>query len=1008
MRKLLQFWILTFFSLHMSANGFKDCSVNRKLKESTCAPTIEIVKDIDKAKKVPLTKLGSYTKALVNQNVCVNGTLTFTGTGFPLGSGTFPAGRYWLVLVDNATNQIVGNAISNQVRLFNRGPLSIQSFAINASIFPGGILPTNFVYRLIQDYTIFSEIAPVEVTITANSENITTITSYQSYTWPNNGQTYTQSGVFNGSTTNCVTEKLDLTITNQPLIKVLDFDGVNDYVTIPNNVTLNPAKFTVDTWVKWGRSGTAIDFICSKGHEVMELHTGGSSSNNIRFIPAPGVYLDGGVDAIVPNTWVHIAAAYDPSQSIARLYVNGINITLTNNGVNSVNTNVPVNSNPLSIGIREGGDYALRGQMDQFRLWNRILTDSEIQTYLSCNILPVDTDLIINLGFNDGVSNGDNTSITALVDSSGNNNNGILNVFAKIGNTSNFVLSSGAHGHVSNNTVNTSTISTCDTYTWANTGQTYTTSGIYTGTTTNCVTEKLDLTINNTTWNGITWSNGAPNASKGAVISGNYSEAIDLTACSLAITGTAIVSVPSGFNFNVAGKVTVAPTASLTFENNANLIQINNVQNEGNITIKRNSNALMLLDYTMWSSPVLGQQLQSFSPETLANRFYTYNPISNKYNGTTPTANFSTGTGYLIRMPNNHPTTPTIWNGSFTGIPNNGNITLTVDNTTYNSIGNPYPSTISANDFITANSLTEPLYFWRKTNNAASSSYATYTLAGGTANAGGMSSIVPNGTIQIGQGFIAKATSTEFVFTNALRTSNNDNQFLKTKAVEKHRIWLNLAQESAPINQMMVAYMKGATAGIDPALDGKFFNDSPIALTSIINNEEFVIQAKGLPFDNSNSVALTFKTNVTGNFTISIDRVDGLFAGNQDIYLNDKTTGTYHNLKNSEYRFTASAGTYNDRFLLVYKNEANLGTNSADEESNAVVVFKNGNDLNIKSEKRLFDSVSIFDIKGQRIFKQIDIRQNYTIIKNLAVSDQTLIVQILLENGKIVSKKIVF
>jgi hypothetical protein len=42
---------------------------------------------------------------------------------------------------------------------------------------------------------------------------------------------------------------------------------------------------------------------------------------------------------------------------------------------------------------------------------------------------------------------------------------------------------------------NVTTISSCDSYTWANTGITYTTSGIYTGTTTNCITEKLNLTI---------------------------------------------------------------------------------------------------------------------------------------------------------------------------------------------------------------------------------------------------------------------------------------------------------------------------------------------------------------------------------------------------------------------------------------------------------------------------------------------------------------------------------
>ena len=63
---------------------------------------------------------------------------------------------------------------------------------------------------------------------------------------------------------------------------------------------------------------------------------------------------------------------------------------------------------------------------------------------------------------------------------------------------------------------------------------------------------------------------------------------------------------------------------------------------------------------------------------------------------------------------------------------------------------------------------------------------------------------------------------------------------------------------------MMVAYLKGATSGIDPALDGKFFNDSPIALNSFINNEEFVIQAKGLPFEDTDIIPLTFKTNTVG------------------------------------------------------------------------------------------------------------------------------------------------
>ena len=76
-------------------------------------------------------------------------------------------------------------------------------------------------------------------------------------------------------------------------------------------------------------------------------------------------------------------------------------------------------------------------------------------------------------------------------------------------------------------TVNTTTITACGSYTWANNSQTYTASGVYTGTTTNCVTEKLNLTINIST-------PPTPTATAIQVYSGTA------TLASLTVTGTAI------------------------------------------------------------------------------------------------------------------------------------------------------------------------------------------------------------------------------------------------------------------------------------------------------------------------------------------------------------------------------------------------------------------------------------------------------------------------------------
>lgn len=529
------------------------------------------------------------------------------------------------------------------------------------------------------------------------------------------------------------------------------------------------------------------------------------------------------------------------------------------------------------------------------------------------------------------------------------------------------------------------------------------TSGVCTVATSATVTITVPTT---TTWNGSSWDNGVPTTATAAIIAGNYNVSENLNACTLTVNNNAVVTIPSGFNVNLNGALTVS-SGSFTLNNNANLIQSSNEANSGNIIIKRETAALMLSDYVLWSSPVAGQQLQSFSPATLSTRFYTYNPTTNLYNTqiSPSNTNFSTGTSYLIRMPNNHPTTPTIWTGTFTGVPNNGNYNLTVANNTYNAIGNPYPSTINANAFIAANGITEALYFWRKTNNAATTSYATYTTAGGIANAGDSNSITPNGTIQVGQGFIIKSTATTVSFTNAMRITNNGNQFLRTKAIENNRIWLNLSKDATPVNQMMVAYMTGATQDIDSAIDGRYFNDSQTALNSLINNEEFAIQGRSLPFDSTDLVPLTFKTTTSGNFTIAIDHVDGLFSGTQDIILKDNITGIETDLKAGSYTFAAIAGVDNTRFLLKYQKT--LGINSSIFDENTVVVFKNKNDIQIKSGTTTIDNVKLFDLSGRLLFEKAKVNANEATIESSKFANQVLIVQITSSDKNVVNKKLV-
>ena len=528
-------------------------------------------------------------------------------------------------------------------------------------------------------------------------------------------------------------------------------------------------------------------------------------------------------------------------------------------------------------------------------------------------------------------------------------------------------------------------------------------------------------TVTNT-WNGTTdtsWTNASnwstnivPTSTDNVAISGTNQPTIssNVTIKSLTINSGKSLKVNSGYNLTVTNAITNAGT--LTIENNANLLQTSNATNTGagSTIVRRNSNALSRLDYTMWSSPVAGQKLLNFSPLTTTNRFYNYNSSTDKFTAISSpaTTNFSIGTGYLIRMPNDAVTAPAtqVFNGVFTGTPNNGNVTLTVANAKYIGVGNPYPSTISANTFISVNAITEALYFWSKSNNATSTSYATYTAGGGgVANIGGGSTIVPNGTIQVGQGFLAKSTSTSIKFTNAMRIADNRNQILKTKSIERNRIWLNLYNETIPINQILVGYITGATQDIDDTIDGKYINDSQTALTSLIDNEEFVIQGRALPFDPTDVVPLSFKTTTDGNYTISLDHVDGLFSADQEVLLVDATNGTETDLKAGGYTFTAATGVDNARFSL--KFQKTLGVNAKSFNANSVLVFKSNGVIHIKSGSTAITNVKLYDVNGHLLLKKENINAIETAIETSKFGNQVLIVTITTTDKKIVNKKII-
>lgn len=129
-------------------------------------------------------------------------------------------------------------------------------------------------------------------------------------------------------------------------------------------------------------------------------------------------------------------------------------------------------------------------------------------------------------------------------------------------------------------------------------------------------------------------------------------------------------------------------------------------------------------------------------------------------------------------------------------------------------------------------------------------------------------------------------------------------------------MWINLNASQSSVNQILLGYMQGASNNVDETIDGLMLNTDNSMLYSLLNNKEYVIQGRALPFFDDDIVPLGFKSTSVDNYNISIENFDGLFE-NQEIYLKDNYLNVLHDLKQGNYTFSSNAGTFNDRFEVV-------------------------------------------------------------------------------------------
>jgi hypothetical protein len=111
-------------------------------------------------------------------------------------------------------------------------------------------------------------------------------------------------------------------------------------------------------------------------------------------------------------------------------------------------------------------------------------------------------------------------------------------------------------------------------------------------------------------------------------------------------------------------------------------------------------------------------------------------------------------------------------------------------------------------------------------------------------------------------------------------------------------------------------------------------------------------------------------------------------------------------IKTTPYTFTSAAGTFSDRFRIVYMNSA-LGTDVPVFNANQVVIYKNEIiDFFINSGNVIISNIKVYDVRGRLLQEYKNVNDSETTI-NVGSVNQVLLVQITSEDGVMVTKKVI-
>lgn len=405
----------------------------------------------------------------------------------------------------------------------------------------------------------------------------------------------------------------------------------------------------------------------------------------------------------------------------------------------------------------------------------------------------------------------------------------------------------------------------------------------------------------------------------------------------------------------------------------------------------------------------------------------------------------------------------------FRGKPNDGTIPVAVSNGNFTLVGNPYPSAIDLNAYLlhpaNAAVINGQAYFWEQvtvnshilnqyqggygiynpvTGIYTPAAFYTYDGAGNPGVPAGSGTVFQRRFSPVGQGFMVMGRAAGNVnMRNAFRVfvregAANQSQFARSSESAATDVYsgaseffpeipnvagtdyTTIKKGTAPyirihamynnggVRPTTIAFLDTATDGFDYGADGRSPSAEAAEFYYTLPDMPYEYVATAVQFDIDKRIPVGVRCTEQTTFKVQVKEVVD-FDVNQAVYLHDKTTGIYYNIKEGVFEMTLPAGEERTRFEITFKNTDEVLTTPTEAENMFAVVQNNEQGLLtiLNTFNKEIKAIALYDITGKVILSKENLgtNQSYQFATG-GLSDGVYVVKASTTDNVNVSKKV--